>query len=82
MEYRIAQACMRYPDFCEGVRALLVDKDLSPVWNPGSVEEVSSDTVEDHFAPLAGRELVLPNADSGLMGGRRRILHNIANLST
>lgn len=33
------------PDFAEGVRALLVDKDNQPSWEHGSLEEVSRDEV-------------------------------------
>ncbi|XP_046382891.1 3-hydroxyisobutyryl-CoA hydrolase, mitochondrial-like [Ischnura elegans] len=34
------------PDFKEGVRAILVDKDKRPSWNPRTLEEVSSEYVE------------------------------------
>lgn len=74
MEYRIAQACMREHDFVEGVRALLVDKDHSPSWNPADLKDVSGELVESHFAALPARELVLPSSTTGLMGGQRRIL--------
>ncbi|XP_021614405.1 3-hydroxyisobutyryl-CoA hydrolase-like protein 1, mitochondrial isoform X3 [Manihot esculenta] len=39
-------------DFCEGVRARMVDKDLAPKWNPASLEQVSEDMVEHYFSPL------------------------------
>jgi enoyl-CoA hydratase/carnithine racemase len=74
MEFRIAQGCMRGTDFKEGVRAMLVDKDHTPVWNPATIDEISLDSVESHFAPLSERELKLPDSDKGLMGGERRVL--------
>lgn len=53
MEYRMASACSRPgSDFCEGVRAVLVDKDHSPKWNPSTVEEVTEAIVEEFFAPV------------------------------
>jgi len=57
MEYRLSQHFMDAPDFREGVRALLVDKDNAPRWRPARLEEVSAAMVEAFFAPLAGREL-------------------------
>jgi len=36
----LAKAMCLRPDFAEGVRALLVDKDRKPVWSPGSYEAV------------------------------------------
>ncbi|RVE58450.1 hypothetical protein OJAV_G00209490 [Oryzias javanicus] len=55
MEYRLSQACMRGCDFYEGVRAVLVDKDQSPKWNPSTLEEVSEQSVDECFF-LFGRE--------------------------
>lgn len=60
VEYRLSQRCCEDKDFYEGVRAVLVDKDHSPQWNPGHIKEVSNDKVEWYFSPLpAKRELIL-----------------------
>ncbi|XP_046580141.1 3-hydroxyisobutyryl-CoA hydrolase, mitochondrial-like [Haliotis rubra] len=60
MEYRLSQRCLEDKDFYEGVRAVLVDKDNSPVWNPASIQEVSQEKVDWYFSPLPpDRELVL-----------------------
>lgn len=40
------------PDFKEGVRALLIDKDQSPQWNPASHDEVTREWIESYFTPL------------------------------
>ena len=49
MELNIAGQCVRHPDFLEGVRALLVDKDKNPDWSFGSTAEVPGDYVLVHF---------------------------------
>jgi len=51
-EYRIACHVLRRPDFVEGVRAVIFDKDNAPRWNPATPEEVADDLVESLFAPL------------------------------
>lgn len=56
-EYRLCQACMAGTDFYEGIRALLVDKDNAPVWNPPGLDGVTPAMVEAYFAPLGDREL-------------------------
>ncbi|XWS35636.1 hypothetical protein CRYUN_Cryun20dG0013900 [Craigia yunnanensis] len=43
-------------DFCEGVRARVVDKDFAPKWEPPSLEKVSNDMVDQYFAPLSESE--------------------------
>ncbi|MBL8836644.1 MAG: enoyl-CoA hydratase/isomerase family protein [Alphaproteobacteria bacterium] len=57
MEFRLSQACMRGHDFFEGVRAVLVDKDNAPRWQPATLDAVDAALVDRHFAPLAN-ELV------------------------
>jgi enoyl-CoA hydratase/carnithine racemase len=54
IEYRMAQHAMRPDhDFFEGVRALLIDKDQKPKWNPPTIEGVTRAMVEAHFKPVA-----------------------------
>jgi enoyl-CoA hydratase len=43
-------------DFVEGVRAAVVDKDRKPMWNPGGLDEVTSERVNSFFS-----EAGLPN---------------------
>lgn len=54
IEYRMSQRCMQEGhDFFEGVRALLIDKDQKPTWNPATIEGVTQAMVEEHFKPLS-----------------------------
>ena len=51
MELVIAYQCIRHPDFPEGVRALLIDKDKNPAWKYPDLGSVPSDMVKEHFKP-------------------------------
>lgn len=51
-EYRAAVHSIEKPDFCEGVRAAIIDKDRNPRWNPPELEAVSSQDIDSCFAPL------------------------------
>lgn len=52
MEYRLAHRLITTPDFIEGVRAALIDKDRAPKWALATPEMVTDDMVEAFFAPL------------------------------
>jgi len=56
MEYRIGARVLVLPDFAEGVRAVIVDKDHAPKWNPPTPEGVEPDQLDAIFAPLAPNE--------------------------
>lgn len=62
LEYRMVCHVLERPDFHEGVRAALVDKDNDPHWSPGSVEDVAEGDVDACFAPLGEAELGLGGA--------------------
>ena len=52
LEYRLAARMMMRPDFTEGVRAVLVDKDNAPRWDPKAPEDVTEEMLDATFAPL------------------------------
>ncbi len=56
MEYRVASRLIMRPDFAEGVRALIVDKDNAPVWNPATADAATDELVDSIFAPLPADE--------------------------
>ena len=56
MEYRIAHRVLVRPDFVEGVRAVIVDKDNAPDWNPATPEGVSDALLDDIFAALPAHQ--------------------------
>jgi enoyl-CoA hydratase len=59
LEFRLTNRFMTGHDFYEGVRALIIDKDQAPKWNPARLEDVSTEEVDAYFAPLAGGDLAL-----------------------
>ncbi len=48
-ELTLSVQCARHPDFIEGVRALLVDKDQSPRWQPTQLEDLSESWIAGHY---------------------------------
>jgi len=60
VEYRLTVRLFEHGEFAEGVRALLLDKDRSPRWNPARLADVTEAMVADFLAPLpAAEELAL-----------------------
>ena len=59
-EFRIVSRIIHGHDFYEGVRAVIVDKDNRPRWQPGELAQVGGADVERHFTPLPHGELQLP----------------------
>ena len=43
---------MAAQDFYEGVRAIIIDKDQSPRWQPSDIAQVDEIMVDAYFAPL------------------------------
>ncbi|MEY3633976.1 MAG: hypothetical protein RLZZ61_386 [Pseudomonadota bacterium] len=56
MEYRIASRVIIRPDFAEGVRAVIVDKDNAPRWNPATAEAVTEELIDAIFAALSAQD--------------------------
>jgi len=54
MEYRIADRCFRGHDLFEGIRAVVIDKDGTPNWQPSDLAGVGETDVEEYFAPVIG----------------------------
>lgn len=48
-EIQLATHIIRYPEFSEGVRALLIDKDKNPQWQFKSIREVPEETLGQFF---------------------------------
>lgn len=49
MELALGQQCFEQGDFIEGVRALIIDKDKAPRWQPNSIEDVNDSMVDAFF---------------------------------
>ena len=53
-ELRLGANIMRHPEFAEGVRALLVDKDRQPKWQFDSVHDVPDSLLQQFFEDPVG----------------------------
>ncbi|MFV0623047.1 enoyl-CoA hydratase/isomerase family protein [Sphingomonas sp. ac-8] len=61
-EYAVAAHIVQRPDFAEGVRAVLVDKDHAPRWQPDTPEGVTDHMIDRIFAPLPAEDEWRPQA--------------------
>lgn len=50
-DYALAKACVDGPNFAEGVRALLIDKDQQPNWQPAHWPDVTQQDINACFTP-------------------------------
>jgi enoyl-CoA hydratase len=51
-ELALTRHAVRHPDFSEGVRAMVVDKDRNPRWSPARIEDVPLDGIRVLFRQL------------------------------
>ncbi|MDE8348789.1 MAG: enoyl-CoA hydratase/isomerase family protein [Acidocella sp.] len=49
-ELRLVKKVTLHPEFFEGVRAVVVDKDRAPKWQPAMLEDIDLDTINGMFA--------------------------------
>ena len=59
-EYAVAAHIVQRPDFAEGVRAVLIDKDNAPRWDPATPEGVTDHMIDRIFAPLDAQSEWIP----------------------
>ncbi len=59
-EYAVGSRVVVRHDFLEGVRAVIVDKDNAPVWNPATPEGVTDELIDSIFTPLPADEAWTP----------------------
>ncbi|MFS0772651.1 enoyl-CoA hydratase/isomerase family protein [Sphingomonas sp. 1P08PE] len=59
-EYAVASRVVQRHDFLEGVRAVIVDKDNAPRWDPTTPDGVSDHVIDQIFAPLPEGEAWRP----------------------
>jgi enoyl-CoA hydratase len=49
-ELALTRTVTAHPDFAEGVRAMVIDKDRKPRWTPARLEDVDPDAIARMFA--------------------------------
>lgn len=66
LEYIVSLQCGVQGDFQEGIRALLIDKDKQPRWQPASLHEATSEWVQRFFVASWPADQTHPLADIDL----------------
>jgi enoyl-CoA hydratase len=56
-EYKIACHFLEAHDFFEGIRALIIDKDQAPLWQPDTIQAVTDKIVDSYFNSSADSRL-------------------------
>ena len=59
LEYRLVSQVLLRPEFYEGIRAALIDKDRNPSWKPASLPDVTTEYIDGYFASIGDQELIL-----------------------
>jgi enoyl-CoA hydratase len=52
LEYRLVTRFLQEHDFAEGIRAVIIDKDQQPHWQPNTLEAVKNQEVEKYFSAV------------------------------
>jgi enoyl-CoA hydratase len=68
LEYRIASHLVTRPDYAEGIRVRIAERDRSPRWQPARLEEVRAEDIQSLFGPAADGELELQEFTFGDAG--------------
>ncbi len=58
-DLRVVVRLAHRPDFAEGVRAQVIEKDRNPAWNPGRIEDLDPAEIRRILAPLHDDEVAL-----------------------
>lgn len=48
-DYQLIQKVIASPDFYEGIRAALIDKDKQPCWQPASLDAITTADIDQYF---------------------------------
>lgn len=63
LELIVTLQCCARPDISEGIRALLIDKDQKPQWQPRTLDEITPQWIDGHFAAPVWPDARHPLAD-------------------
>lgn len=58
-DFIVGQSFLKSHDLYEGIRAVLIDKDMQPTWQPASLTDVNERDVQAYFSPEHKKTLTL-----------------------